>query len=139
VGCCILGPEHARAHGHRGVRRIRAYFHARARRVFDSDVRLLQLAGRKDTLCHFPQLKTRSEWEDLDRTWALICEYNDWEHWPLEPVEPGKAQWLEIPTDDAFWTTCFREQMKASWESCERRTRPKKAKAHTYASRQILY
>jgi hypothetical protein len=63
--------------------------------------RLLQLAGRKDTLCHFPQLKTKSKWEDLDRTWALICEYNDWEHWPLEPVEPGKAQWLEIATDDA--------------------------------------
>jgi hypothetical protein len=101
--------------------------------------RLLQLAGRKDALCHFPQLKTRSKWEDLDRTWARICEYNDREHWPLEPVEPGKAQWLEIPATDAFWATCLREQMKASWESCENRTRPKKAKAHTYASRQILY
>jgi hypothetical protein len=101
--------------------------------------RLLQLAGRKDTLCHFPQLKTKSKWEDMDRTWAKICEYNDWEHWPIEPAPEGKSQWLEIPTDDAFWATCFKEQMMASWASCENASRPKKAKAHTYANKQILH
>jgi hypothetical protein len=42
--------------------------------------RLLQLVGRNDAHCHFPQLKTKSKWEDLNRIWAKIREYNDWEH-----------------------------------------------------------
>jgi hypothetical protein len=100
--------------------------------------RLLHLVGRKDALRHFPQLKTRSKWEDLDRIWAKICEY-DWEHWPLEPVAEGASPWLEIETDEAFWAHCLKQQIMASWASFQKRSQPKKPKAHSYANRQILF
>jgi hypothetical protein len=100
--------------------------------------RLLQLIGRQDTLMHFPQLKTKSKWEDLDRVWAKICEYNDWEHWEMEPVEPGTSPWLEIATDDALWERCKSQSLMATWAVAINNAPPKKPKPHSYANRKVL-
>jgi hypothetical protein len=54
-------------------------------------------------------------------------------------VEEGKSQWLEIETGEAFWGNCFRQQIMASYACCEKASRPKKAKAHTYANKRVLY
>lgn len=50
--------------------------------------RLLQLIGRPELCCHFPQLKTRAKWLEIDRVWKGICEYHDWQYLPEPRFEP---------------------------------------------------
>jgi hypothetical protein len=40
---------------------------------------------------------------------------------------------------EAFWANCFKQQIMASFASLQKRCQPKKAKAHTYANKRILY
>ncbi len=96
-------------------------------------MRLLQLLGRTDVLCHFPQLKTRAKWLELDRVWAHICEFNDWDHFPAPEIVP-----LSVPTSDATWARASEQSMMAAWAVCDQRERPAAKRTHNYASRQIL-
>jgi len=50
--------------------------------------RLLQHIGRPELCKHFPQLKTRAKWLEIDRVWARVCEYHDWPHLPEPCFEP---------------------------------------------------
>lgn len=98
--------------------------------------RLFELIGRHDGLRHFPQLKTRSKWLELDRVWAQICAFNRWEH----PAYDGHA-WLSIPMSDVAWSRVEAELFDAAFEcaSCSDKGRPKRARpTHNFAARKIL-
>jgi hypothetical protein len=97
--------------------------------------KLLQLIGRTDTLCYFPQLKTRAKWLELDRVWGLICEYQDWQTFALE--EPPK---LSIKLTPEMWTGVERQVLAAAWEFAEQGPGAwkKKVNAHTYCNKAIL-
>lgn len=68
--------------------------------------RLLQAVGRAECLPHFPQLKTRAKWLQLDDVWRQICAYHEWLYRPMA----DNQAWLELKTSDAVWRRCG-EQM----------------------------
>jgi hypothetical protein len=97
--------------------------------------KLLQLIGRTDTLCYFPQLKTRVKWLELDRVWGLICEYQGWEVFALE--EPPK---LSIKLTPEMWSGLDRQVLAAAWEFATQGPGAwkKKVSTHTYCNKAIL-
>lgn len=97
--------------------------------------KLLQLLGRTDTLCYFPQLKTRAKWLELDRVWTLICEYQDWQIFPLE--EPPK---LSVKLTAEMWLGLDRQVLAAAWEFAMQGPGAwkKKVNTHTYCNKGIL-
>ena len=98
--------------------------------------RLFQLIGREDVLCHFPQLKTRSKWLELDRCWGQICEYHGWEHMPL-----GSHAYLSVPLTEAHWQRINDQSFRCSLWKATRRfwpDAPKQKATHTYANRKVL-
>jgi hypothetical protein len=98
--------------------------------------RLFQLIGRDDVLCHFPQLKTRAKWLELDRCWAQICDYHGWEHLPL-----GAHGYLSVPLTAAHWARIDDQSFRcAVWVATRHfcPDRPKRAPTHSYANRKVL-
>lgn len=99
--------------------------------------RLFELIGRKDCLCHFPQLKTASKWQEVDRVWAQICEYQRWPHPAYAPIE-----WLSVPMTEATWARVERQNMEVHWHMARNphlaKARPRQQATHSYASRKIL-
>lgn len=78
--------------------------------------RLLQGIGRTDCLPHFPQLKTRAKWLQLDAVWRQICEYQRWEYRPVDPDQ----QWLAVPTTcDKVWER-VQKDLELTREAIER-------------------
>ena len=92
--------------------------------------RLLQLIQRNDALPHFPQLKTRHKWLELDACWQKICEYQDWQYLPM----PEPPQWLSVPMCEAAWERAAEQQMRAA--TAAPIARP--VQTHSYANRQLL-
>ena len=97
--------------------------------------KLLQLIGRTDTLCYFPQLKTRSKWLELDRVWGLISEYQDWHVFAAE--EPPR---LVVKLTVDTWAGLERQVLSAAWEFAEQGPGAwkKKVNTHTYCNKAIL-
>lgn len=91
--------------------------------------RMLQLINRTDALPHFPQLKTRQKWLELDAVWEKICDYHDWAYLPMP-----EQQWLAVPMCDAAWERAESQQYLAQTTTAVARP----ARVHTYANRQLL-
>jgi muconolactone delta-isomerase len=97
--------------------------------------KLLQLVGRHDALCYFPQLKTRAKWLELDRVWTRICEYQQWALFALE--EPPK---LVVKLTPRMWLDLDTQALSAAWEFAEQGPGAWKKKVHThsYCNKAIL-
>ena len=95
--------------------------------------RLLQLMGKeRDVLCHFPQLKTKVKWAELDRIWGHICEYNDWEHMAYEELAPLEVQ---IEADELFKQTITSAWVRAQPDYVPK---PSRKRTHSFGNRVIL-
>ena len=99
--------------------------------------RLFELIGRDDCLKHFPQLKTASKWQELDRVWAQICDYHDWQHPPLKHVES-----LAVPMSELAWERVGRLKLDVAWQMAMHphlaKARPRQQATHSYANRKLL-
>ena len=98
--------------------------------------RLLQLLGRDDALPHFPQLKTRGKWEELDRVWGLICEFHGWAH---PPVDLAAFRWLRVPLGAEVWPRLEADLLKATWAALDCADEAKELHARTRGARQPGY